>query len=71
MLMPSGAHLPSWLASAELNEPLRSEPEIVITFTLSAMVALKFARPSRDPGCAYHGRRHQGERPARKASLQE
>src|SRR5436309_11245090 len=35
--MPSGAHFGNCRASAALNEPLRSEPAIVITFILSAI----------------------------------
>src|SRR6185436_6724890 len=37
MAIPSGAHLGSWPASAVLKEPLRSDPEIAITFSLSAI----------------------------------
>jgi len=42
MLMPSGAHCGSWRASAALNESLRSEPTIVITFTLAMFQILEF-----------------------------
>src|SRR5947209_2821113 len=37
MLIPAGCHFGSWRASAALNEPLRSEPVIETTFTLSAI----------------------------------
>src|SRR5436305_3031355 len=47
MFMPAGCHLGSWRASAALNEPLRSEPTIEITFTLSAMFQiLEVSRPA-------------------------
>src|SRR5262245_8659104 len=38
MLMPGGARPGSARCSAALNEPLRSEPQIETTFTLSAMI---------------------------------
>src|SRR4051812_14835041 len=54
MPIPSGAHLASWLASAVLKEPLRSDPEIVITFNLAIFQILEF--PDRCPERAkcYH-----------------
>src|SRR5436305_5546890 len=46
MFMPAGCHFGSWRASAALNEPLRSEPVIETTFTLSAIFkSSKFDRP--------------------------
>src|SRR3954462_8934462 len=52
MFMPAGCHLGSCLASAWLNDPLRSEPTIVMTLSLSAIFQiLELYRPLSGAGC--------------------
>jgi hypothetical protein len=40
MVIPGGAYLGNMRASAALYEPLRSDPQIVMTFNVSAILNL-------------------------------